>query len=125
MTTLLAATLWIIAFFDGVPLHCLVDTGANMTIVSATSAAQLGTLGPTRGTVLLRTVTGEIISGERRFIPNIGIKDRFGWSGGEIVVLLDAKFPWGCILGTDFLSQQPIVIDWQRGEIRPMAAEGP
>lgn len=120
----LGAALYLTVFMDGVPVRCLVDTGANMTVVSSANAVRLGTLGPVVGTMLLRTVTGDTIAGERRFIPNVGIKDRFGWAGGEIVVLPDARFPWGCVLGTDFLGQQPIMIDWSTGDVRPARGGG-
>jgi hypothetical protein len=111
---LLLLTVW----FDGVPVSCAVDTGAEMTVLRASTAAQIGTRSAPLSTARLQGIGGETgtVEAQLVYIPHIGTHE-LGWPGAVVAVVPDGALPVDCLLGLDLLSQQTVVIDWQRKRI--------
>ena len=119
MTNLAGLLLAVLVYFDGVAQPCVVDTGTQYTVVTERAAARMGTLGPVVHRLDLRGAGGGAVAGALRYIPNIGTR-LLGWSGALVAVVPDdAIAGFDCVLGIDLLGQQPIVIDWANGAVRP------
>lgn len=114
---LLIATVW----WDGVPAHCLVDTGSTHSLLSHHAATQIGTKQGPYGTVLFQT-PGGTLSGQVFRVSNVGTAS-LGWDYALPVVVEDGLLPNGgsCLLGADLLRQQPITLDFQRGTMERAA----
>ena len=112
---LLHLTVW----FDGVPLDCLIDTGSPYTILSQGTAARLGTMVPVSGeTVEFRGIGGATTLGHFYQVSNVGTDD-IGWPVAfPVVVPNGAMVGMSCLVGTDLLGQQPLLIDIQRQVLR-------
>ena len=115
--TVLPLLLVLQVYFDGVPVPCLVDTGATMTVLSATQAERIGSRSGPFAKVRAQTVSGQPLWGDVWRIPNVGT-DSIGWSHALPLVVPAKSMTHDCVLGTDLLGQQPIVIDWVRREVR-------
>lgn len=107
-------TLYALVHFDGVPVSCVVDTGAEVTIMREAAAARLGTLGPVSFRSGIVVANGDVVEAVARPIKNVGTSD-IGWGEVHILVVPDAHLSEPCILGTDLLARQPITIDWSSG----------
>lgn len=124
---LLATTSWpviptsltVYADFDGTLVACLVDTGAGYTTVRQIEAARMPTLGPTVGAAQLVGAGGRSFVGQLRQIPQLVVPG-FVWVAVDLVIVPDGDLPVACLLGADVLGRQAIVIDWRRGELRPL-----
>lgn len=104
-------------WFDGVELSCVVDTGSQVTVVRESAAARLGTLGPPLFTQQVRAGNGAVIEAAARRLPNVGTAD-LGWPHVTLLVVPDQSLTDPCILGTDLLAQQSIVVDWRAQTVR-------
>ncbi|MBI3972891.1 MAG: retroviral-like aspartic protease family protein [Chloroflexi bacterium] len=115
-------SLWLNVWFDGVPVACLVDTGAAYTVLSQPVAEKVATRSNPIQDVTLVAANGMQIAGKLYHVPNIGT-EHIGWSGGVVVVVpaehLDSSLQ--CTLGMNLLGQQNLVFDWTVGTIRPAA----
>ncbi|MGH2368471.1 MAG: retroviral-like aspartic protease family protein, partial [Chloroflexota bacterium] len=105
-------------WFDGVPVTCLLDTGASMTVLNQSTAQRLGTLANRRRQVALRAANGAIIKGNVHAINHVGTAT-ISWPASDVVVFPDDQLSEPCILGVNLLGQQPIVIDWTAKQVRP------
>lgn len=109
--------LYIQVFMDGVPVRCLVDTGAQSTFITESVAVRLGTLSPPLSFQTAIAANGSKFIGTLRSVRNVGTAD-LGWNEATLMVVPDAVLITPCILGTDLLAQQPIVIDWDAQRVR-------
>ena len=111
--------LFVTVWFDGVaiPGGCLVDTGASATVLRRSEAARLGTLGPPGSTATFTAASDTTFVATSHRIPNVGTAD-LGWSSATVWVVPDGQLSQACILGTDLLGQQPIIIDWYAQRVR-------
>lgn len=123
MALLNAVLLFLTVWFNGVPVNCLVDSGASATILSATQAVQIPELGPSLATTQLSTLNGQWVHGEVHMVANVGTA-YLGWTRVPVVVLPDEALDGtGCILGANLLGRQPVVLDWQRQLVYPAPQE--
>jgi predicted aspartyl protease len=113
---LFGLTLFVIVWFDGVPVECVVDTGSEATLLREAAAARLGTLEPVLFETSVRVASGATIPASARRVPHVGTAD-LGWPEALVLVVPDEQLSAPCILGTDLLGRQPIVIDWDAGRI--------
>lgn len=110
------------ATVHGVPVGCLVDTGSQFTIVAREFAefAKMpeGDLGDTPpliaglagGRIRTRVVASDVRLGE------------LAWSGARVLIPTEGNFYYSCVIGTDLLSQQPLLIDLAQREVRRAGA---
>ena len=118
--TLAIVTLVFAVWFDGTgPIYCHADTGSPATIIRQSVANRIGTLGEPLGSTTLVGVGGGDVQGRTYRVNNVGTR-YMGWVDGRVLVLPDNRLPFDCLFGTDFLAQQPIIVDWREQEIRPM-----
>jgi gag-polyprotein putative aspartyl protease len=104
-------------------VECLVDTGADTTIISQT-AAEGGSLGRPLNMLRLQSLSGAPFEGAVHRVPVR--TEALSWPEARVVVVPDAALAgWSCILGVNLLSQQPITIDWEERSVRPRAAPAP
>jgi predicted aspartyl protease len=113
--------LFITVSFNGTPVHCLVDTGATHTVVAQEAAAAIGGLSQPLQAIRLSAANGTPMNGAVYRVPDVRTA-HLSWPEGSVVVVpgdvLDKSTP--CVLGINLLGQQPIFIDWQAGEVRPV-----
>ena len=124
MPLLAGALLLIRVWFDGVPVNCVVDTGAQSTVVRASAAARIGTLSRPLAAVKFRLVNATALDGTVHTVPHVGTSF-FGWNRAAVVVVPDGDLREDCYVGQNLLAQQDLVIDWRGGEVRPTSPTRP
>lgn len=116
-------SLFLMVWFDGVPIRCLADTGAAITVLNRSSAATVGTMSAAGERLDIVREGGRRIAGRKHSVPNVGT-GYLGWERATVLVIADEDAQFPCILGVDLLAQQDITIQWGRNQIYPVA-EGP
>jgi clan AA aspartic protease (TIGR02281 family) len=105
-----------------IPIRCLIDTGANMSIIPASLAAFIGFDKRRSLAVDIRAIGG-IIQG--RIIELESLTVGTAESRDFDVVVIEDGLGGAALLGADFLSRFRMEIDYNRGQMSLHAGEGP
>ena len=110
---LIGSVLMLTTWFNGAQRQCVVDTGSSLTLVRSSEGIQFD--GPSQE-LYFSTANGGLTKAIVAPVKNIGTKN-LGWVNGEVVVSSDLAEE--CILGSNFLGRQPIIINWSNGTVLP------
>jgi clan AA aspartic protease (TIGR02281 family) len=105
-----------------IPIRCIVDTGANMSIIPASLAALMGFDKRRSLAVDIRGIGG-IINGHIIELESLAVGT--AESRNFDVIVVEDSLGGIALLGADFLSRFRMEIDYNRGEMVLHAGEGP
>ncbi len=113
----LAAMLYVaVTFGAAAPVSCLVDTGAQVTVLGSSVAERAGSahwLPTPGGFPVIRLTNGALLPVEQRRVHLVRTAD-LSWRYADVVIIQDeaaALRPDYCVLGYDLLGQQPVIVD--------------